>query len=824
MLQPPSAPSLIFSLGPGMKIAHDAGNRHLNDSSIDKELYTSASKEKNNLMRLKKYLYGVTCLSLASINLTFCQGPESKEPHIQFSEITVITRVQKDTFHTPNAVSLIDREQIERRNADITPQILRDTVGVWTQQTTAGQGSPLLRGLTGYQTSIHLDGVRLNNSTFRSGPNQYLTTISPESLERIEVLRGPGSTLYGSGAMGGVISLFTKNLVSPDPSAHWDAQSRGFVRFASATSEALAHIEVLGKSRRVGFSLGASARRFGDINPGSGYDLHYENRKFEIVSTKPSDIAIYKKPPEVLPEKWLVDKEAPLGWKAYDADFKITYLLNNSDTINLAYQLWRQPKTPRYDKLAPGEFAEFFFAPQNRDLLYATYEPKPNISSIDTLRFIAAFQRQTEGRNQLRRKAMQRQERYDTVNTFGLSAQATSTSLTNHRLVVGGEFYLDSLCSETIKTDIHTGFTTTDNTQGRFIDGSNFWDTSLFLQNEVNLHDSIEITLGGRFTHYHTETDLSVRDSTFDNFSESDSVLTGAAGLVIRATDALNLVGNVATSFRAPSLNDTTAVEVTNEGIDAPNPELDSETGWAVETGLKARYPRLVGSLTIFHSRINNLVTRVPVEEAYIGQILPEFFQGIRTSNPGINVFVFDNLDATQIQGVELSGAVPLNPNWSLHGNGTLTRGKVLVLNNKDPNPENPWEARLRREPPLNGMLAVRWESTSKQRWGEFFVRGAAEQRRLSRGDIRDSRIPGTTRDVLDVEFNDSGQAIGQGSPGWWTLNFRGGVNMYEHSYLNLTLENILDKRYRQHGTGINAPGFNVILSLDKMFDMKLRR
>ena len=127
-------------------------------------------------MKLRKQLWAATCLSLISINLTFSQNPDSEEAHIEFREITVITRVQKDTFQTPNAISLIDREQIDRTNADITPQILRETVGVWTQQTTAGQGSPLLRGLTGYQTSIHLDGVRLNNSTFRSGPNQYLAT------------------------------------------------------------------------------------------------------------------------------------------------------------------------------------------------------------------------------------------------------------------------------------------------------------------------------------------------------------------------------------------------------------------------------------------------------------------------------------------------------------------------------------------------------------------------------------------------------------------------------------------------------------------------
>ena len=155
-------------------------------------------------MKVKqKHLWMCLSLFLVSINVAYSQEDEAQSPPIELEEVTVIARVEKDTFRTPNSVSVIDREQIERINASTTPRILRETVGVWAQQTTAGQGSPLLRGLTGYQAFLSMDGVRLNNSTFRSGPNQYLATISPDNLDRIEVLRGAGSMLYGSGAMGG---------------------------------------------------------------------------------------------------------------------------------------------------------------------------------------------------------------------------------------------------------------------------------------------------------------------------------------------------------------------------------------------------------------------------------------------------------------------------------------------------------------------------------------------------------------------------------------------------------------------------------------------
>ena len=768
----------------------------------------------------QKSLWICLSLFLISINLAYSQEDEVEYPPVELEEVTVIARVEKDTFRTPNSVSVIDREQIERMNAPTTPQILRETEGVWTQQTTVGQGSPLLRGLTGYQAFLAIDGVRLNNSTFRSGPNQYLVTISPDNLDRVEVLRGAGSMLYGSGAMGGVISMFTKDTILDGATEEWHIQSRAFTRFASASSERLGRLEVAGSQKQLGFSVGASARWFGNINPGNGYDLHYANRKFEIVTDKPEGVKVSDGPPKDVPDRWLVDSEGPLGWNAYDGDAKLSYKLNDASTVSLAYQLWRQPQTPRYDKIAPREYDEFFFQPQDRDLLYATYLSKPENAAIDQIQFTTSFHRQKEGRNELLRDATERRERFDTVNTLGFSAQAVNSSLPKQRVVAGGEFYFDTVASQTIKTNIENGEEEVDEKKGRFIDGSQFWDANLYLQDEIELHELLELTLGGRFTRYNTNADLSVRSDQFGDFNESGNALTYSAGLVGSVTNGLNIVGNFATSFRAPSLNDTTAVEVTNEGIDSPSPDLESERGWIAEGGFKARYPWFVGSLTVFHGRVIDLVTRVPVEDAYAGQALPSLIKEIQQNNPGVNVYVFDNVDEVEIQGVEFTGMVPISiqSGLSLYGNAMFTRGKVLVINGAAPDPDKPWEERIRREPPLNGMVGIRWEPPAQGFWAEFFVRGATEQRRLNRSDIRDPRIPGTTRDTGEVEFDANGAAIGEGSPGWMTLNLRGGFQVTQYNRLTLALENLLDQRYREHGSGINAPGFNVIVSLDNRF------
>ena len=748
-----------------------------------------------------------------------------EEKVVEVPEVTVTAaRAEKEPFKTPNAITVLDLKQLERTNADIASNLLRDSVGVIAQQTTVGQGSPMLRSLTGYQTLIQVDWVRLNNSTFRSGPNQYTATIAPEMLDRVEVLLGSSSMLYGSGAMGGVISFFTK-AVSINPAQQtWDIHPRLLARYTTATQEKLGRLEVTGNQGRFGFIVGGGVRDYGDMNPGTGYDLHYKNRKFEIVNELPSGVKLYdydevgKLSKDNIPEKWLIDNEGPLGWRAFDADAKIAYQLSDISTINVAYQMWRQPQTPRYDKIAPQEFDEFFFEPQDRDLIYANYVTNPVNSNIDLFRLTASYHRQKEGQNEVKLDATSRRQRYDTVNTIGLSAQAVSSALPRQRLVGGGEFYLDMLQSRTVNTDTKTGKEDVDEDLGRFINGSQFWDASLYLQDEITLHERVELILGGRATFYQTNADLNLRDPSFDEFNVFDSSLTGSAGIVVGLTDLMNFVSSFGTAFRAPSLNDTTAVEVTNEGVTAPSPDLDAETSWTIESGLKAKHSYFRGALTLFHSRISGLVTRRSVQEAYAGETLPQLHQDLIKEYEGIDVLVFDNVDEAQFQGVELAGLIPILPAWSVYGNATLLRGEVLKIGGKAPDPEKPWEARTRREPPLNGIVGVQWEPLTTQFWATLYVRGAAEQRRLNRSDIRDPRIPGKTRDPAEVEFDDNGYAVDAGTPGWWTVNIRGGVKLLESTRLTLAFENLLDQRYRPHGSGVNAPGFNVSVSLDNRF------
>ena len=274
-------------------------------------------------MKKSIYLFFLTSLSLFA-SWILCAGAESHgdndEAVVEVQEVTVTAaRAAKDPFRTPNAITVINLKAVERSNGEHASNLLRDSVGVIAQETTVGQGSPMLRSLTGYQSSIHIDWVRLNNSTFRSGPNQYTATIAPEMLDRAEVLLGSSSTLYGSGAMGGVVSFFTKAVPINPAQKNLEIHPRLIARYATATREKLGRLEVSGNQGPFGFIVGGGVRDYGDITPGSGYDLHYKNRKYEIVDDMPSGVKLYEYdevqaiPKDNIPERWLIETEGPLG-------------------------------------------------------------------------------------------------------------------------------------------------------------------------------------------------------------------------------------------------------------------------------------------------------------------------------------------------------------------------------------------------------------------------------------------------------------------------------------------------------------------------------
>jgi hemoglobin/transferrin/lactoferrin receptor protein len=142
---------------------------------------------------------------------TFTLAAEPKKTADIPEVIITATRSENLAASVPAVVKTLDKKQMEERLVRTFPEALVETPGVMIQKTANGQGSPFIRGFTGFRNLMLIDGIRFNNSTFREGPNQYWNTIDPYALDRVEVLPSQGGTLYGSDAVGGTVNAFTKD-------------------------------------------------------------------------------------------------------------------------------------------------------------------------------------------------------------------------------------------------------------------------------------------------------------------------------------------------------------------------------------------------------------------------------------------------------------------------------------------------------------------------------------------------------------------------------------------------------------------------------------
>jgi outer membrane cobalamin receptor len=196
--------------------------------------------------------------------------------------------------YTPEAIKVADELTIKENQLRTAPEALSVTPGVFVQKTNHGGGSPFVRGVTGNQTLLLIDGIRLSNSTTRYGPNQYFNTIDVFSIEKIEVLRGSGSVQYGSDAIGGTIQAFSQQLRTTNESL-W--RSSLLTRFGTHGMEQSIRGGVNYSNSRIALRSGITWRNFGDIIGGDttgkqsptgyrefDYDLKGKNHPHEKTS------------------------------------------------------------------------------------------------------------------------------------------------------------------------------------------------------------------------------------------------------------------------------------------------------------------------------------------------------------------------------------------------------------------------------------------------------------------------------------------------------------------------------------------------------------
>ena len=648
------------------------------------------------------------------------------------------TKRPESTLHIPAATTIVGGARL-RETAPQTPMdALHGEVGTFVQQTTPGQGVVIVRGLKGSEVLHLVDGFRLNNAIFRNAPNQYIALVDGQSLDRIEVVRGPSSTLYGGDAMGGVVQMLTRELDFSGDAWTWDGRLRAIA--ASADDSLIGRAEVRGGREGVGFSLGLTSQEVNDLRSGDG-----ETRPFT-------------------------------GFTQRSLDFKGQADIAPGHELMFSLQYSEQPRTPRYDALVPGfgqtapENAVFFFEPQQRRFAQVRWRiDNPNAlfdnGELRVGRQIVVDDRRTRDTGS---SNQDRERNRDT--TTGATGQFGKAIGEYHHLSYGFEFYRDDVDSSKTRLNLDTGAFSA--RAPRFPDGSRMDGMAVYAADDWR-RGRFDLNYGLRYSRF----DIDIPGvGTAPGVSLKPDDLTGNVGFAFALSDDVRLVANLGRGFRAPNIFDLGVFGVRpGNRFSTPNPNLKPESVVSLDGGVKFGGERFSGELIAFRSNYRDKITSVLTGNLIGG--------ALEVQNR--------NVAQLDLWGIEAGARYRMpSPDMELYATATYTRGEEDTDTGTMP---------ADRIPPLYGKLGARWqirEALGVEAYGLY----ATRQDRLS------------ARDLVDPRVNP------QGTAGWATLNARVSWRASERFNLSLRAENLGDKHYREHGSGLDEPGRNFILTADYSF------
>lgn len=541
---------------------------------------------------------------------------------IYLNNSIVISAERHDTnsFDQPESIGYLDRALFKSVSPMSMPQALSYIPGVWMQKTNHGGGSAFVRGLTGYQTLLMMDGIRMNNSTYRSGPNQYLNTVDPLMISHIEVLRGGGSVQYGSDAIGGTIQLLSQNPVFNASGLKLGGNIYG--KYWSSDMEKTARGQINIGSKQFALIGGFTYKDLGDIKAGG-------------------DLGTL----------------APTAYDEYSMDFKGIYRVATNHQLTGVYQHLKQSDVPLYHKIAPGDYERYHFNPQQRDLAYLRFESFYDSKWISQIRYTVSWQTSLEVREKQKTNSEEFIKEEDNVNTLGANVEIVSELSDIWTASSGVEYYHDYVGSTASKTDTETG--EYQELRGLYPDGATYDNFAIFSMHSFDVN-KWKLSAGLRYNFIQ----LQLADTTFGNTIVKPDALVWNIGAVYEINSHHHLSTVINSSFRAPNINDVSSFGIADFRYEVPAYDLKPETSLNKEFGYKIRYDRFSGAFHIFHNKLNDLITNVPGD-----------YNGL-DSLDGYKVYKRENVNEAVVYGGELELEAELSRAIVGFGNVSYTHGQ----------------------------------------------------------------------------------------------------------------------------------------------------
>ena len=704
----------------------------------------------------------------------------------QLEEVVLsVTKFVQDKKDIAQKVLTVSQRDVSKFNPQTAADLLENSGQVYVQKSQLGGGSPMIRGFSTNRVLIAVDGIRFNNAIFRAGNVQNVISIDPFTVERTEVILGPGSVVYGSDAVGGVMNFFTQR-----PGFSFvDGMSlsgNAFTRYSSANNEKTGHIDFNIGMKEWAFLTSVTFSDFDDLRMGSRGPEDYLRPDF-VERISGEDVIRSNDDPEL---------QVGTAYSQFNLMQKVRYNPSARWDFDLGLFYTSTGDVPRYDRLIrkrAGQLrsAEWFYGPQEWFATKLQVQHKAENGIFDEAKWIGSFQQFKESRNDRDFGSdilFENAERVAAINTnLNFNKQIGSASL-----FYGAEYVFNKVFSSGSQRNIVDGSTVAD--ASRYPDGSTWQSIAAYSSLQWKLNPQLNFQGGLRYSHVLLDAtfDDTFFDFPFDKAEINTGAFTGSAGLAWNPNPTIGWKLNFSTAFRAPNIDDVGKIFDSEPGsVVVPNPDLKPEYAYSGELGVTLNFENVVQlDATTFYTHLDDALVRR--DFSLDGQTVIDY-QG----EPS-NVQAIQNAGEARVYGFEAGLNINFTDYLRLRSQYSITDGYT----EEDDGSQAP--IRHAAPPFGNTRLTYRGKKLTLDAFVEY-------NGQLDFTDLAPSQQNNAFLYALDENGNPF-------APDWMTLNLGAQYQLSESLLFTANLENLTDERYRPYSSGIAAPGRNLVMAVKYSF------
>ncbi|SDB63649.1 hemoglobin/transferrin/lactoferrin receptor protein [Flavobacteriaceae bacterium MAR_2010_188] len=709
-----------------------------------------------------------------------------KEKIEYLNEVVIsASKFEQNRKEIPQKIVNVTAEDIKFMNPQTSADLLEATGNVYIQKSQLGGGSPIIRGFSTNRLLITVDGVRMNNAIFRGGNLQNVISIDPFTIQTTEVTLGAGSIVYGSDAIGGVMSFYTKKpMLSYKDSLY--VRAGGSARYATANNEKTINAQFNIGLKKWAFLTNLTYSDFDDLRMGKHGPVDYLRPEY-VVTENGMDKIVQNDDPLI---------QVPTGYDQINLMQKARYEAGTDLSMDFGLYYSTTSDYARYDRLIRynGDnlwSAEWYYGPQSWFMgNYNITKLSSSSTLYDKFQGTLAYQNFQESRVDRNFQSEIRNKRDEAVNAYSVNLDFEKFLSEKFELFYGAEYVFNKILSNGSEENIMTNVEVP--AVSRYPDGSDWQSIAAYTSVKFKPSDGLVLQSGVRYNHIVSHSDFTENNQylnlPFNEAEINSGALTGTLGLTYNPNETVQFKANASTAFRAPNIDDIGKVFDSEPGsVVVPNSNLKPEYAYGGDLDLRLDFnKKFIFDSAIFYTYLDNALIRR--DFSIDGQTQIEYDGELS------NVQAVQNAASANVYGLELLARYNFTDQFHIVSKYNFIRGTENENGEKLP---------VRHVAPDFGNTHIVWEKDKLKM--DAYAQYNAEF-------TNEELAPSEREKDFIYALDENGNPY---SPSWITFNLRTKYQFSDRFSMFLTLENITDQRYKTYSSGIASAGRNFIVSLN---------